>query len=658
MKSSSRLTGRPGGLTLQTMGDSLVNVMTGMGGAGDRGTHAEWRRRGGNEFLDRIEVASAYMTNWLIAKIHDIPPEDMTKAWRAWSGSPEQIEALEAEEARLALRPKIETCLREGLFGGCALIMGLPGQPNTPAPLPKDIGEGDLRYLMPMGRWQLSTPEWNDDLEPPEDPRAPQFNEPLYFGFDSERVKIHPSRVIIFPGLPVPLGAWVSRTEKFWGRPWLERLNDAMKRAETAQHNIADLLHDLKTDVISIPGLTAMVSTAEGAAGLSRRMEVAKEMASQFAVKLLDGGTPGEEHSGEEWDTRETTTTGLPDLMMGFIQMAAGASDLPMSRLTGMQAKGLNNGGEQDEANHMENMRTRQNTQLRPRLDKVDGYLKASAGIDPEDAKVTWTFGDLKKMDPKAEAEIDKLIAEVVKILAESGVVPEDGLLEAYKAKMIDRGTWPGFEKAMEEAVEEIPGLREARLAEEGMQAANENESRKVEIAAKGVGAMGRARAVSRDALMLDAAPRSLYVSRKVLNPQEVLRHFRAQNVPNLIVAGDLHVTIIASTNEVDWMQIPADWASGTDGRLRLPPGGPRVVERLGPKFLVQHFASGDLGWRFQQLVDFGVRPKFSDPQWHITIAAPPADYDASALTPYTGRIVLGPEIFEEIVEDWLPATA
>ena len=83
MKSTTRVTGRPGGLT-PAVRDGLMNVATGMGGAGDKNSYARWslgENRGmGPSLLDPYQVAAAYMTDWVVAKVHDIPPEEMTKA--------------------------------------------------------------------------------------------------------------------------------------------------------------------------------------------------------------------------------------------------------------------------------------------------------------------------------------------------------------------------------------------------------------------------------------------------------------------------------------------------------------------------------------------------------------------------------------------------
>lgn len=646
IKSSSRLTGQAGGLAIRAQ-DGLVNVMSGMGGSGDKNTYARWslgdRRGFANGIIDRQQVAAAYMTNWLVAKIHDIPPEEMTKSWRDWQAAPDEIKIIEAEEKRLGLKAKVQSSLREGLFGGGALIMGLPGRADTPAPPPEALSPGDLRYLFPVSRDQLGTPDFDRDLE------SDGFGGPTSFVLAGTNMQaIHRSRVLVFSGKPTPRAAHMSWQDVFWGRPLMERINSAMQNAELAQTGVATLLHELKTDIISIPELTELVSTAGGEEALSKRLAVAAAMASMFNVKLLDGGPPGEEHGGETWETRQISFAQLPDVVTTFIQIGAGAADIPLTRILGTSAKGLNATGEGDENNFLSMIGARQNSDLRPNLERLDPYLKASAGVKSGD-DLTWTFGALRKMTPKEEAEIDKIHADAFKALSETGAVPPDALSTMIRNKLSERETYPGIEDAFDNAEEEIPDVADKRLAEEGMVAANENESRKIDIVAKGSAASGRVRA--RDSLK-DSAARALYVSRQVMNPQEILNHFRKQGVENLQSAASLHVTITFSRRPVDWMAMGSSWNNDAQGRLRIAPGGPRVLELFGPQqnVLVQSFQSDELQWRHESMMAAGASWDWDEYAPHITISkGEVGSFDVSKLQPYTGRIVLGPERFESL---------
>lgn len=656
MRSTPRLTGRPGGLTL-TVADGLSNVLTGMGGVGDKRMWSRWELGGARGFgpmrLDPVQVAAAYMTNWIVAKVHDIPAEDMTKAWRNWQATPEQITALEDEEKRLGLQSQAEEAIREGLFGGAAWIMGLPGGSASKAPAPEAVGKGGLRYIWTVSRWALSVEEWDLNLD------SPTFGQPKMFILNGQnQARVHPSRVVIWPGKPIPKNPmFLSQQDRFWGAPLLERINSAMQNAETSQVEVANLLYEAKMDVVSIPNLTETVSSPGGEARIIKRLEVSSAMKSQHGAMLLDGGDGTENAPKETWEVRQINFAQLPETIMTFLQVAAGAADIPITRVLQTQMKGLGNGGEAEEQKHNEGISARQNSQLRPRLERVDAYLKASAGVqDTTEKPVTWTFAPLSKPTPKENAEIDKLISEAIKNLADSKVVQPDALNAIVKGVMIERQTWPGAEQAFQDAQEDIPAIREAELSEQTLASANENAAEDRRLAARGATAQATTRRRATDSIE-DAEPRSLYVSRKVLNPQEVLNWARSHEIPNLQAAGELHVTVIYSRRAVDWLKLPTDWSGDAQGRLRLPPGGPRLVERFGPEedVIVLAFNDDHLQWRHRALIEAGAASEWPEYQPHITLAWDvPKTFDISAIPPYQGRIVLGPEIFREVVENWL----
>jgi hypothetical protein len=164
-----------------------------------------------------------------------------------------------------------------------------------------------------------------------------------------------------------------------------------------------------------------------------------------------------------------------------------------------------------------------------------------------------------------------------------------------------------------------------------------------------------------------DAAPRTLYVRRDLMNGAAVLAHFRAQ-LPDdveLQPASSLHVTIAYSKTAVDWVKQPHDWYGGSDekGWLRVKPGGMRLMERLGAEdpraAVVMQFASTDLTVRWRDFrEDGGCSWDFEDYQPHITIAWDKDQViDVSKLKPWTGELVFGPEVWEEVDEDWKAKT-
>ncbi|WP_420377775.1 hypothetical protein [Sinorhizobium meliloti] len=146
-----------------------------------------------------------------------------------------------------------------------------------------------------------------------------------------------------------------------------------------------------------------------------------------------------------------------------------------------------------------------------------------------------------------------------------------------------------------------------------------------------------------------DAAPRTLYVSRKVINAENIIAWAKGQGFRTTLPAEDLHVTIAFSRAAVDWMKCGQPWES----ELKLPAGGPRLIDKFGEGAVVLLFKSRELEWRHEAIKDAGASWDWPEYQPHITISYDGAPDDLSAVEPYQGEIVLGPELFKEVNESW-----
>lgn len=642
--------------------DGLRNFASGLGVAGqDKQASSHWTLSP----IDQQQIDAAYRGTWLGRKIHDIPAKDMTREWRSWQASDNQIEAIEKEERRLKLHARVRKALiLSRLYGGSAIIMGLPGRPDEPAP--ERVTRGQLRYVHVMHRYQLTL---GDQVR---DPESDLFGGPAYFqpnyADGTTPVNLHPSRVIPFIGQELPDGATGgSAYSWFWGDPLLQSVQEAIKAHDTTTGAVASLLHEAKLDVVSIPGLMDHLTSAEYEGKLIERFAIANLLKSLTNALILDGGD-GKEGSGEVWNTRQLNLQGMPEVMQTMFQLVAGAADIPATRLIGQSPKGMNATGESDTRNYYDFLSSLQETELRPILTPLDDYMQASATgtVDPA---VFYEWNPLWQLTPKEKAERDKLVAETATLYGNMGAVPDDALAVGVQNRLIEDGVFPGLEAALEEAEkqatmamspEELAANVPAPLQPGQQPPAPANDQPPMAGNSRRRVANDRARRVLRDRftaqhrdselLLTDAVPRPLYVSRKVLNGAEIVRWAEGAGVKAVVPAGDMHVTIAFSREPVDWLKM-GDGFSGSDGKLNIAPGGPRVVEPLGDA-LVLMFSSWELGYRHGAMVEAGASWDFSDYVPHVSISydrEANADLDLSALKPYAGAIQLGPEIFEPL---------
>lgn len=147
--------------------------------------------------------------------------------------------------------------------------------------------------------------------------------------------------------------------------------------------------------------------------------------------------------------------------------------------------------------------------------------------------------------------------------------------------------------------------------------------------------------------------PKPLYVRRDLLNGAEFVRWAKGQGFTTTLPQANLHVTICYSRSPVDWMACGQSYSCDPKGELVVQPGGPRMIERFGDA-VVLLFASSELNWRHEWIEECGASFDFDEYQPHVTISwSAPDGLDLDKVEPFQGALRFGPEIFEEIDEDW-----
>lgn len=604
----------------------------------------------------QAEIEIAYRMSWLARKIHDIPPYDMTRAWRLWQAQKDQITAIEAEERRLGLRHKVRRALTLArLHGGGALFLGLPGNPDE-AVEPDAIGKGKLAYVHVLSRYQVQVTELETDA------LSPFYGQPKFYNLSSSgrgATPIHPSRVVAFVGQPLPEGMIGMTPDHFWGDPLMISLAEALDQSEETQRSIADLLREAKIDVIKIPDLMELVGNPEYEKKLMKRLALAQGFKST-ANALLISGSSGENSPGEDWETRQLNLSGLPDLAKVMLQVAAGAADIPATRLLSQSPMGMNATGDSDLRNYYDMLSGRQTGDLQPSLDPLDEMLIRSAlGARPPEISYNWE--KLWQLTPTESAVIAFQKSQAVQIYTQGGLVPTRALEEGVQNMLVEDGLLPGLEAALLAMPEDerFPSLAPEpapdptagvgpRDPATGLPASQPT-------ARPGAAPAAPRRAAANDERFTDASPRTLYVSRAVLNAAAIIAHFKGQGFDALQPAAAMHVTIAFSRTPIDWMAVASTWSTKPNGELQVPAGGPRIVERLGDKgAIVLEFSSTELQWRHQDILESGASWDFASYVPHITLTYAALDgVDLEAVEPWRGQIDLGPEIFEEVIDDW-----
>lgn len=588
------------------LSDGFANLAAGIG------TSVDKRAFGTYNFckLPWHEVEKAYRSSWIVRKVIDLPASEMARPARLWQAEGTDITRMEELEKRLGLWSKLEECLKLGRMGGGLLVIGsTQGDPSQP--LPPTIRPDSLAYLHVMCRDDVALSEFDRD------PGSPTFGQPKYYEIvgDGKMVKLHPSRVIPFKGRYVPRRN-ANDVEAFWGDSELDAIHDAVRDADGVPAALAAIVNEAKVDVWGIKDLTTGFMTGEAEGAMLKRFTVSNTLKGIHNAVLKD--------AEDTWETRQLSLGGIPETIMTYIEIVAGAASMPATVLLGKSPDGMNATGDGDIQNWERTLDGWRESKLRPALDILDPLLKGSAGIG-EASDVWWEFGPLREEPPVEIIEQESKRATMVKTAIDAGA-PADPLIKALANSFVEAGVMPGLDAEMaeyEKMLEEEPDQSEEELAAMAGRAAQQ-------IAAN------------------DATPRPLYVMRKVKNVADLQKWATEQGLGQL--QDELHVTIAYSRKPVDWIEMGQDYRDfnhNGKGEMQIAEGGPRVVEPLGDRTAVLMFASNDLSWRNMEMREKGASWDYPDYQPHISLTGEPVDL--LNVEPYRGKIILGPELFEDL---------
>lgn len=353
------------------MADGLINRLTGQGTDRSKRGHFVWSYENINNFQ---AYEAAYQTSWIARRICDAVAADMTKMWREIKS--DRADEIRSEEDRLMVPAKFSEAVRYArLYGGAAIIPITTQDLRQPLDVRK-IKKGDLKRLLVLDRWYVTGADINvmDVLD--ED-----FNLPSeYYVNNSRAFTVHKSHVIRVIGEPLPIR--LAFQAQGWGDSSLRQAMETVEDFLSSIGGVAESLQEFNVDTIRKDGLMDEIGTDQEDRILAR-FRAWGMMKSIFRVSLLDGN--------EQFERNQLTYSGVADMIELMMKMVSGASNIPMTKLFGDSAKGLNSTGEGDEKNYFDYISAQQAAKLDPALRKLDEILVRSAiGDFPNDFNYSW----------------------------------------------------------------------------------------------------------------------------------------------------------------------------------------------------------------------------------------------------------------------------
>ncbi len=387
---------------------------------------------------DYTTLRSLYRSNWIARRVIDTPAEDMLKnGWRITSQlEPDMIEHFERSQRRTQLKARLMEGLRWGrLFGGAAAVMMIAGHERIlDQPLELDqVMVGSFKGLLVADRWSGIYPgiELVGDISDP-DYGLPAYYEVLDYANHVVAFRIHHSRVLRFIGRELPF--WERQAEMYWGASELEAVYPEIVKWDNTSFNMANLVFQANIRDLAIPGLTAKLNSANAQAqqDLYNTLAAQSQMMSNFSLFT---------HEPESsMTTHQYSFSGLADVQVQFMYAVAGAAEMPVTKVFGRSASGMDATGEMDMQQYYDSIAQKQETYLRPALDKVLPVLAMSEwGAVPDD--LNSEFEPVQETSEKERADLATSVTNSVLAAFNAGIGGPDAewlamteLREASKA--------------------------------------------------------------------------------------------------------------------------------------------------------------------------------------------------------------------------------
>lgn len=430
-------TQKPVTVTSVQAGDGLQNVVAGLGTDRDKMSYGSYELP---RLLLRQELENMYRSSWLAKRIINAVADDMTREWRTVIFDDDDDKrqfAIEKAEKKLRVRPQINEALRlSRLYGGALVIIGTKDKDMSKPLNPETIRKGDLQWLRVVDRWRIASgPVRTTDLA------SPNFGLPEHYILAESTVQVHHSRVLRFDGQKLPYFAWMQNG--MWHDSELQHVIDSIMNADTTSKGIATMLFEANVDVVTSEGLSDAVATKEGEARVTKRFQLAAMMKSFNRMLLLDGG--------ETYEKKSNQFANLDKIWLQFMVDVCGAADIPMTRLFGQSAAGLNATGDNDVRNYYDMISAKQEAELRAQLEYLDEILvRSELGTMPDDYR--FDFNSLWQMSDSEMATIQKTRAERDQIYLNAGVVTEGVVARELK----EDGTYKNLTDEDIELAEEL----------------------------------------------------------------------------------------------------------------------------------------------------------------------------------------------------------
>lgn len=295
-------------------------------------------------------------------------------------------------------------CYWERLYGGSVLFVAIDDGQFAIDSQAQPVREDAIRRILwvrAIDRTRIRPSYELDDQD--EDETSLTYGQPLVFlldlGLTGVQVRVHRSRLIIFPGAITT--DYEKRQRQGWGISVLDPVYEALQRNASAWAAAGSALSNSGYVIYKLRGLSNMFSRPNGeeqAKTRARAMEMAKSMINAV---LIDA---------EDDYIRENPNYGnMPSMLDQFMLDVSSAADMPATVVWGRSPAGMNATGESDIELWYGSLTAHREHDLRPRAQRfVELLLRSKEGPTQGQVMDGWRvyFPPLKQLSDVEKAAV------------------------------------------------------------------------------------------------------------------------------------------------------------------------------------------------------------------------------------------------------------
>jgi phage-related protein (TIGR01555 family) len=215
-------------------------------------------------------------------------------------------------------------------------------------------------------------------------------------------------------------------------------VRQAIIHANAGAANAAAMMEEAKVDIIKIPELMSLLQTADGDRRVTERFALANTLKGISNTLLLGGD--------EDFERKQMSFAGLPELIQTHMQIASAAADIPMTRLMSQSPAGMNATGESDTRNYYDKLRSQQTTSLSEDLETLDDILVRHV-TGSRDPKIVYEWNPLWQLSPAEVSAIAQQKAAAVTAYVNANLWAPEELRPAVSDMIIADGFLPTLDQ-------------------------------------------------------------------------------------------------------------------------------------------------------------------------------------------------------------------